>query len=85
MSRIQSRIDVRGEQFQRQDKANRDLRDQLQQRLHQVELGGGEGPRAKHLARGKRLPRERIERLLDAGSPFLEIAPLAAWGRKRRA
>lgn len=80
MSRIQSRIDVRGEQFQRQDKANRELRDQLQQRLHQVELGGGEGPRAKHLARGKRLPRERIERLLDAGSPFLEIAPLAAWG-----
>ncbi|MEX2320907.1 MAG: carboxyl transferase domain-containing protein, partial [Saccharospirillum sp.] len=80
MSRIQSRIDVRGEQFQRQEKANRDLRDQLQQRLHQVELGGGEGPRAKHLARGKRLPRERIERLLDVGSPFLEIAPLAAWG-----
>ena len=38
----------------------------------------GEGPRAKHLARGKLLPRDRVEMLLDPDTPFLEVAPLAA-------
>lgn len=79
MSRIQSKVDVRSEAFIANRDANLALREMLQTRLHQVELGGGEKARAKHLARDKRLPRERIERLLDPGSPFLEIAPLAAW------
>jgi 3-methylcrotonyl-CoA carboxylase beta subunit len=42
--------------------------------------GGGESARARHLARGKLLPRERIDQLLDPGSPFLECSPLAAFG-----
>jgi len=42
-------------------------------------LGGGEAARAKHTARGKLLPRERIRQLLDAGSPFLELSQLAAY------
>ncbi|GGX72288.1 carboxyl transferase domain-containing protein [Saccharospirillum salsuginis] len=80
MSRIQSKVDVRSQPFIDNREANLALRNQLLERLHQVELGGGEQARAKHLARNKRLPRERVERLLDPGSPFLEIAPLAAWG-----
>ncbi|HZP41463.1 MAG TPA: carboxyl transferase domain-containing protein [Candidatus Binatia bacterium] len=43
-------------------------------------LGGPPGARARHTARGKLLPRERIERLLDPGAPFLELSPLAAHG-----
>ena len=43
-----------------------------------VALGGSEGSRARHIGRGKMLPRERVERLLDPGTAFLELAPLAA-------
>jgi len=53
---------------------------QLHQRLQETALGGSEKARDKHLARGKLLPRERINRLLDPGSPFLELSPLAAAG-----
>jgi 3-methylcrotonyl-CoA carboxylase beta subunit len=52
----------------------------LRERLRVRALGGPEGSRARHVARGKLLPRDRVERLLDPGSPFLEIAPLAAEG-----
>ena len=53
-----------------------DLRD----KIAQVSFGGGEQARARHTARGKMLPRERVRALLDPGSPFLEIAQLAAMG-----
>src|SRR3546814_10803716 len=56
----------------------RELLDDLQAKLAQTAQGGGEAARAKHLARGKLLPRERVEQLLDAGSPFLELSALAA-------
>ena len=46
--------------------------------LDQAALGGNEAARAKHVARGKLLPRDRVELLLDPGSPFLEVGPLAA-------
>src|SRR5690606_37122764 len=58
----------------------RELADQLRERTATVARGGSERARAQHVARGKLLPRERVERLLDDGSPFLEIAPLAAYG-----
>jgi 3-methylcrotonyl-CoA carboxylase beta subunit len=51
---------------------------ELRERLGRAALGGGEKSRARHVERGKLLPRERVDRLLDLGSPFLEIAPLAA-------
>jgi 3-methylcrotonyl-CoA carboxylase beta subunit len=57
----------------------RELSHQLRERLANVRLGGSESARAKHTGRGKLLPRDRVDRLLDAGSPLLEIAPLAAW------
>jgi 3-methylcrotonyl-CoA carboxylase beta subunit len=52
--------------------------DDLRQQLAQVAQGGGEAARAKHTGRGKLLPRERVLHLLDPGTPFLELAPLAA-------
>ncbi|QYJ03460.1 methylcrotonoyl-CoA carboxylase [Nocardioides panacisoli] len=57
-----------------------ELTDQLRDRLARVRRGGSESARTKHTDRGKMLPRERVDRLLDPGSPFLEIAPLAAYG-----
>ena len=58
----------------------RDLTAELRERLVRVRRGGSEAARAKHTARGKLLPRDRVDRLLDPGSPFLEVAPLAAYG-----
>jgi 3-methylcrotonyl-CoA carboxylase beta subunit len=58
----------------------RDLTDELRTRLARVREGGSEASRTKHTDRGKLLVRDRIDRLLDPGSPFLEIAPLAAYG-----
>ncbi len=52
----------------------------LRERLAEVARGGPEASRERHTARGKLLPRQRITRLLDEGSPFLEVAPLAAEG-----
>ncbi|MFT4088642.1 MAG: carboxyl transferase domain-containing protein [Gordonia sp. (in: high G+C Gram-positive bacteria)] len=51
----------------------------LKERLSVVAEGGGPKARQRHLDRGKLLPRDRVDTLLDPGSPFLEIAPLAAW------
>ena len=57
---------------------NRVLKDALWAKVAEAALGGNEKARERHVARGKLLPRERVERLLDAGSPFLEIGQLAA-------
>ncbi|WP_432559402.1 carboxyl transferase domain-containing protein [Granulicoccus sp. GXG6511] len=58
--------------------AHEQLLTELRGRLERAALGGGEQARARHLSRGKLLPRQRIDVLLDPGSPFLEVAPLAA-------
>src|SRR5690606_11414645 len=52
----------------------------LNERLKRVRLGGPEKARTKHVARGKLLPRDRVDQLLDPGSPFLELSALAANG-----
>src|SRR5260370_4917308 len=52
----------------------------LRRVVQKLAQGGGEEARRKHLARGKLLPRERIQRLLDPGTPFLELSQLAAYG-----
>jgi 3-methylcrotonyl-CoA carboxylase beta subunit len=77
---LASSLDVRSEQFQRNAEAHRAAADELRNRLAQARLGGSEKARARHQARGKLLPRERVDTLLDPGSPFLELAPLAATG-----
>jgi 3-methylcrotonyl-CoA carboxylase beta subunit len=53
---------------------------ELEERLARARAGGGEKARERHVARGKLLPRERVERLLDPGTAFLELSPLAADG-----
>ncbi len=58
----------------------KDLVDELRQRLAVARQGGSESARTKHTDRGKLLVRDRVDRLLDAGSPFLELSPLAATG-----
>ncbi len=56
------------------------LVDDLRSKLETARQGGSEKARAAHRARGKMMPRERIDALLDPGSPFLELSPLAATG-----
>uniref|UniRef100_UPI00374CDB66 carboxyl transferase domain-containing protein n=1 Tax=Lacisediminihabitans sp. TaxID=2787631 RepID=UPI00374CDB66 len=66
--------------FAANETAQRALVAELRQRLGIAALGGPEKSRERHVARGKLLPRDRVDELLDEGSPFLEIAPLAADG-----
>lgn len=80
METLASRIDSTSETFADNDAAQRALVDDLRERLATAALGGPEKSRQRHVARGKLLPRDRIDQLLDEGSPFLEIAPLAANG-----
>ena len=77
---IETRLQARGEAHLAQARAMQTLVDDLDATLARVAQGGDAHARRKHQARGKLLPRERIDQLLDAGSPFLEIAPLAALG-----
>jgi 3-methylcrotonyl-CoA carboxylase beta subunit len=80
MAIIKSQVDTKSEEFAANEAHMRELVADLQEQLDQVELGGGEKARAKHVERGKMLPRERIRKLLDPGAPFLELSPLAAHG-----
>jgi 3-methylcrotonyl-CoA carboxylase beta subunit len=80
MQTLISEVTRSSEMFAANEKAQRALVDDLRQRLADAALGGPEKSRSRHVARGKLLPRERIDTLLDEGSPFLEIAPLAATG-----
>jgi 3-methylcrotonyl-CoA carboxylase beta subunit len=73
-------IDTSSEEFAARATHNKALRDRLYADVATAALGGGERARERHTSRGKLLPRERIERLLDPGSPFLEIGQLAAHG-----
>ena len=80
MPALATKLSPRSEAFLANAAAMRALVDDLNAQLAQIAQGGGDGPRAKHVARGKLLPRDRVEMLLDPGTPFLEIAPLAALG-----
>jgi 3-methylcrotonyl-CoA carboxylase beta subunit len=80
MSRIESRINPRSEEFQANAAQLRSLVDDLQARIAQIRLGGGGKYQERHTSRGKLLVRERIDALLDPGSPFLELSQLAAFG-----
>ena len=75
---LQSQLNARSADFQANASAMRALVADLNAHLATIFAGGGEAARAKHTARGKLLPRERVQMLLDPGTPFLELAPLAA-------
>ena len=80
MSALTSQLDPRSQDFQDNVAYHRALVEELDARLARAANGGGEKARTRHTERGKLLARERITALLDPGSPFLEIAPLAAEG-----
>ncbi len=80
MLRLETLINRKDADFGERDGYHRGLAEELRARLAEAALGGPERSRQKHLDRGKLLPRERVRTLLDPGSPFLEISPLAANG-----
>ena len=80
MSVLASKLNPRSEEFKAHAAAMRALVDDLNAQLRKIAEGGGEVARTRHLGRGKLLPRERVEMLLDPDTPFLELAPLAALG-----
>jgi len=77
---IETRLDPRDATFVKNRDAMAALVADLRAKVARVEQGGGEAACAKHVARGKLLPRERVRALVDPGSPFLEFSQLAAYG-----
>ncbi len=81
MSRVlRTTADPGSEEFAANVAGHSELIADLRAELARAALGGGERSRARHVERGKLLPRERVDRLLDPGAPFLELSPLAAHG-----
>src|SRR6478735_2190983 len=78
MQVLASHIDTNSKDFQVNAEFNRGLANELKKKIEKVRLGGGDDAVKKHKARKKLLPRERIEKILDPGSPFLELSALAA-------
>jgi 3-methylcrotonyl-CoA carboxylase beta subunit len=77
---LHSAADPASEAWRANEQAHLALAEELRGKLAAARLGGGDKARARHTARGKLLPRDRVDTLLDPGSPFLELAPLAADG-----
>jgi 3-methylcrotonyl-CoA carboxylase beta subunit len=80
MPLIASKVKPRDPDFAENARVNRALAEELRAQVDRIKQGGGEAARKRHLDRGKLLPRERVRRLLDSGSPFLEFSQLAASG-----
>ena len=78
MSKLGTQLNARSADFQANAQAMRAVVDDLRAQAAKIAQGGGEAARAKHVGRGKLLPRDRVQMLLDPGTPFLELAPLAA-------
>ncbi len=79
MAKIISKINTRSQEFVDNANAMQTQVNDLQEKLSQVTLGGGDRSRQRHIDRGKLLPRERVNALLDPGSAFLELSQLAAY------
>lgn len=75
---LTSTVDAASDSARANADAHAALADELRAKLARAALGGPEASRDRHVARGKLLPRDRVERLLDEASPFLELSPLAA-------
>ena len=76
--RLETAIDTASEEYRARSEHNRALAAKLRADVAEAAKGGSEKHRERHLSRGKLLPRDRVERLLDPGSPFLEVGQLAA-------
>jgi 3-methylcrotonyl-CoA carboxylase beta subunit len=80
VARIDTAIDKEAREYRSNAALWKQLVDELKKCRAAAALGGSDKARERHVARGKLLPRERVMRLLDPGSPFLELSPLAAFG-----
>lgn len=80
MPKIISKINPDSEAFRNNARAMEALIADLREKVGKITQGGSERARERHLSRGKLLPRERVERLLDPGTPFLELSQMAAYG-----
>ena len=80
MTRLATLVDPASETFAANAAHNRALAEELRAKVATAALGGSAAHRERHVARGKLLPRDRVQRLLDPGAPFLEVAQLAAGG-----
>ena len=80
MAILSSTVDVNAAEFRANAERMRALVDELKERRAAAALGGPQRARERHVARGKLLPRDRVMNLIDPGSPFLELSPLAAGG-----
>ncbi len=79
MAQLISQVNSASEAYQTNQQFMQELINTLRKDIQDIEQGGGEKARARHLKHGKKLPRERLEYLLDPGSPFLELSQLAGW------
>jgi len=79
MQIIESKLNPRSDDFKANAAAMQAIVDDLKEKVAKVAQGGGEDARKKHTARGKLLPRDRVQMLLDPGTPFLEFSQLAAY------
>ena len=80
MTVLPTALDPRSDAFRANAASMQGLVADLREKMVRIREGGGEAARRRHLGRGKLLPRERVRALLDPGSPFLELSPLAAFG-----
>jgi 3-methylcrotonyl-CoA carboxylase beta subunit len=80
MATLKSKLNTTSDEFRANAAALRSAVDDLRTTVDKIAQGGGGEARRKHLARGKLLPRDRVQKLLDPGTPFLELSQLAAFG-----
>ena len=80
MTQLASNLSHQSQDYQGNQQAIEKVVKDFKDKLHIIQQGGDENARAKHLARGKMLPRDRVKNLIDPGSPFLELSAFAAYG-----
>jgi 3-methylcrotonyl-CoA carboxylase beta subunit len=79
MTQLASQLSPQSQEFQKNYEATEKVVGDFRDKLVEIQKGGDETSRAKHLARGKMLPRDRVKNLIDPGSPFLEFSAFAAY------
>ncbi|OAR02552.1 hypothetical protein LLEC1_05747 [Akanthomyces lecanii] len=79
ISRIQSNVDISSDEYKENQKQMAEVMTQMQNLSAKIQLGGSEKARAKHLARKKMLPRDRVTALIDPGTTFMELSPMAGY------
>jgi 3-methylcrotonyl-CoA carboxylase beta subunit len=80
MTILKTKLNTRSEDFRANQEQMEGLVSDLREKVSKITQGGGEARQQKHISRGKLLPRERVRKLLDVGSPFMELSQLAAFG-----